>query len=297
MKSSLKVLSSLFLIYMFMTSCDKVEGPFSEPVNQGGVDTSVVDTSSTDTISGTIHDTVRNVLLEDYTGHKCQGCPAAHDEATTIQNAVGNRLAIIALHVGYWATTNATGNFTYNFENQTGLDLYGALVPSSQPFPTGTINRKMYGSNRVVIYSDWGNKVQQLLQEPADASMKVTTSYNSITRVISASVKTTFLDNLTGDVSLAVYYTEDSIINWQAFPSPTGNVPDYVHRRVLRGALTSTWGSIIATNPVYGFSVSGTVTGTPIAADINIDHVHVIAVLSDNATKEVIQVEEVQLNN
>ncbi|MEP7265196.1 MAG: Omp28-related outer membrane protein, partial [Bacteroidota bacterium] len=235
--------------------------------------------------------------LEDYTGHKCQGCPAAHDEATTIQNTVGHRLVIMALHVGFWATTNSSGSlFTYDFENQTGLDLYGALIPSSQAFPTGTINRKMYGTNRAVIYAEWGNKVNQILQESADASMKVTTSFNSATRVISAHVKTTFLDNLTGDVSLAVYYTEDSIINWQAFPSPTGNQPDYVHRRVLRGALTSTWGTVIATNPVYGFSISGTVTGTPIAADINTEHVHVIAVLSDNVTKEVIQAEEVQLN-
>ncbi|MEP7265740.1 MAG: hypothetical protein ABI772_14645, partial [Bacteroidota bacterium] len=70
MKSSLQILAAILLIYitMFMTSCDKVEGPFSEPVNQGGIDTSIVDSSlidATDTISGTIYDTIRNVLLED----------------------------------------------------------------------------------------------------------------------------------------------------------------------------------------------------------------------------------------
>ena len=297
MKANRRVLMVSLLVYVsiMITSCDKVDGPYSD-VTGGGFDTTDTGADSTDTISGTIYDTIRNVLIEDYTGHKCQGCPAAHDEAHSVQLVYGKRLSIIALHVGFWANTNISGTFTYDFETQTGLDLYAALVPSSQPFPTGTINRKLYGALRVVDYPQWGSKVSDLMTQSCDASMKVSTSYNETTREISATVKSTFLHALSGDYALAIYYTEDSIVNWQAFPTTAGgNVADYVHRHVLRGALTPSFGTVIATNPSVAQQEIRSNTGTPIAADINTDHVHVVAVLTNTATKEIVQVEEVEL--
>lgn len=299
MKNLIHTGKAIIIIYIIATAtgCDKIEGPYSD-VNTNPV---VVDTTDTitntiyDTISGTIYDLQRNVLLEDYTGHKCQGCPAAHDEAGTIQSVIGKKLSIIAVHVGYWANTNPSGSFTYDFETQTAVELYPDMLPGSQPFPTGTVNRAMNGSNRVVNYPDWGAKVDELLQPAADASMRVVTSFNATTRVITADVRTTFLDNLTGDYSLAVYFTEDSIVNWQAFPSPQGNNPDYLHRHVLRGALTTTYGNVVATNPVYAQQINTNFVGSPIAADIDLSHVHVLAILTNTATKEVVQVEEVQL--
>jgi Outer membrane protein Omp28 len=284
MKTTIQFYRSIAFLYLafLFSACDKVEGPYSESIQ-----TPVIG-----------DDTVRKVLLEDYTGHKCQGCPAAAVEANTIQQVLGEQVVIMAVHAGFWTSVNATGSFTYDFKTPTGTELYNAMIPATQPFPIGTVNRKMYGVARVVDYPNWGGKVDSILQQAPDAYIKITPSYDAASRVISATVKTDFLNNLSGDVSLAIYYTEDSIINWQAFPAPPvgiGNISNYVHRHVLRGAITPTWGDVIATNPVKGQSVTTNKTGTAIAADISPGHVHVVAVLANTVSKEVIQVEEVKL--
>ena len=284
MKTTIQLLSAITIMYavVLFSACDKVDGPYSESIQ-----TPVIG-----------DDTVRKVLLEDYTGHKCQGCPAAHDEANTIQQVLGEQVVVMTVHAGFWTSVNTTGSFTYDFKNPTSTELYNALVPSTQPFPTGTVDCKMYGVNRIVDYPKWGGKIDSLLQQAPDAYVKITPGYDAANRTITASVKTDILNDLTGDVTMAIYYTEDSIINWQAFPAPPagiGNISNYVHRHVLRGALTTTWGDVIATNPVQGQSFNTNKTSTAIAADINPAHVHVVAVLSNSVTREVIQVEEVKL--
>ncbi len=284
MKTTIQLFRSIAFLYILIlvAACDKVEGPYSE-----NIQTPVIG-----------DDTVRKILLEDYTGHKCQGCPAAHEEANTIQQVLGEQVVVIAVHAGFWTTVNTTGSFTYDFKTPTGTELYNAMVPPTQPFPIGTIDRKMYGSVRIVDYPKWGGKIDSLLQQAPDAYIKITPSYDAASRVISASVKTDILNDLAGDVTIAIYYTEDSVINWQAFPAPPagiGNISNYVHRHVLRGALTSTWGDVMATNPIKGQSFSTNKTSTAIAADINPAQVHVVAILSHSVSREVIQVEEVKL--
>jgi hypothetical protein len=215
-----------------------------------------------------------------------------------LKTVFGNQLVVVTIHAGYWTTTNASGSFTYDFKTAVGTDLYTSLIPSTQPFPTGTVNRKQYGNLHIVDYPNWGSKIDTLLQAAPDAIIKLTPSYNAISRIISAETKTSVLRNLTGDVSLSLLYTEDSIVNWQAFPIPPagqGNTANYIHRHVLRGALNGSWGDIIGTNVNEGQVIAGSYTGVPIASDINPLQVYVVAILFNTSTKEVIQVEEQKL--
>jgi len=58
----------LFIAFAFsivITSCDVLEGPFDEQVNNN------IDTTKP----------LRKILLEDYTGHTCGNCPCAAEEA------------------------------------------------------------------------------------------------------------------------------------------------------------------------------------------------------------------------
>jgi hypothetical protein len=265
-----------------IASCDKVEGPYSETAQS----------------NGNLNDTVRKVLLEDYTGHKCQGCPAAHDEAHALEGVFGDQVIVIAVHAGYWTSVNASGSFTYDFKTPEGTELYTALIPSTQPFPTGSVNRKLYGSQRVVDYPKWGGKIDTLLQSEPDAIIKLEPSFNFSARIISTEVTTSILNDIAGDIALSILYIEDSIINWQAFPIPPagpGNTATYVHQHVLRGSLNGAWGNIIATNSSAGQVLDNFYSGTVIAADINTANVSVVAVLFNNTTKEVIQVEKQKL--
>ena len=271
----------MFILLFLITSCDKVYGPYSvvPPVNTNINDTTVI----------------RKVLLEDFTGHKCQGCPAAHAEAQALKNRFQDSMVIITIHAGYFSGY-ATAPFTYNFTTPEGTDIYNSLIPSTQPFPTGTVNRKMYGSNRIVDFPNWGAKVEELLAQPPQANIKITPTWNASTRVIGGTFLTTFMAPVSGNIALSVYYTEDSIVEWQTFPASV-TVSNYLHRHVLRGALPAggTWGSIIASSPLMGSTVTTIITGSPIATAIKPEHVSVVAVLFDNTTKELLHVEEQRL--
>lgn len=279
----MKNLKNLFIYIItisFITSCDVIDPPYS--------------VTTTGSNTGNDSAVMRKVLLEDYTGHKCQGCPNAHIEANNLKNFFGDSVVLITIHAGYFATYNSAP-FTYNFTTNEGDAIYNELIPSTQPFPTGTVNRKFYGSQRIVDYPKWGGKIDTLLNKPPDAQIKISPSWDPATRMISGNFKSTFLKNISGDIALSVLYTEDSIVNWQAFPLPTGNVSNYIHRHVLRGSLNGAWGSVISVNPVQGNVVYKDVTSSPIAADIIPQQVYIVAFLFDNATKEVIQAEEVKL--
>lgn len=265
---------------MLFMGCDQIESPYSvTPPVSGGSNDSVA---------------IRKVLLEDYTGHQCQACPPAHDEATTLKGFFQDSLVIITIHAGYW-TSLTPAPFSYDFKTAAGTDLYNTLIPTGTPNPFGNVNRKVFGINRVVEYPNWSSKIGDLLDEAPDAKIKIVPVWNAGTRIISADINSTFLADITGDIGLSVLFTEDSILEWQKFPLPAGNVANYVHRHVLRGSLNGTWGNVIATNPAQNSEFPINLQSNAIAADIKPEHVSVVAILFDNATREVIQVEEKKL--
>ena len=108
---------------------------------------------------------------------------------------------------------------------------------------------------------------------------------------------------MTGTYKLMVVLTEDSIVKPQTdYSKPPGqqDVLNYVHRHVLRGALTSTsWGDSLTTNVAAGDSITKSINYTlpatfPATNGIapNENLCYVIAYIYNAATYEVVQVEE-----
>ena len=77
--------------FLFMASCDEIDGPYGVK-GTGGTDTT--------------ENVVRKVLIEDFTGHTCQACPNAHREATRLHNLLGEKVVTIAIHAAVWAIPN-----------------------------------------------------------------------------------------------------------------------------------------------------------------------------------------------
>ena len=76
---------SIFII-SFISSCDIIEEPYLNN-NAGGVDTSS-------------NQYVKNILIEDFTGHLCQNCPDAARELEAIHDVYGAQIIGLAIHVG-----------------------------------------------------------------------------------------------------------------------------------------------------------------------------------------------------
>jgi hypothetical protein len=104
----MKTFTSLFLsistIILVGIACDKIDSPVIEKTSveklietyyPGKPDDYELNPTFTPNTN-----TNRNVLLEDYTGHRCNNCPAAATIAKNIEAANPNRVFIMSVHAG-----------------------------------------------------------------------------------------------------------------------------------------------------------------------------------------------------
>lgn len=267
---------------LLISGCDKIEGPYGTTTGGGPI--------GGDTI-------LQNVLLEDFTGHTCTFCPNAHREATRLHGIYGDRLITIAIHAGTFAEPYPASApyFTYDFRNTLSTAIATDFNVIALPFPKGMVGRMLNPgtSDQLILdWAGWESKVDQWINTVAKAGLEITTSYDSGNRNITANVDVKVVSDLTDPVSLAVYFVEDSIVNWQKDAGT--NVQNYIHRHVLRGSLNGTYGEDLGPLTA-GTELTKSYTGQLIPADADAAHIYIVAILTNNVTKEVIQVEEVKL--
>lgn len=263
---------TLLIVFGF-SACDKIEGPYGE--------------------SATIVTNNRKVLLEDFTGHTCQNCPDAHREAQRLHDIYGDRLVILGIHWGFYARPQ-NAPYTADFRNATDSTLatkFGITL-----YPSGVVNR-LYNSvtNRqyVLSWSEWETSVDSVLSRPADATLKLSNYFNASDSMMTTTVRTSIVNDYANPVGLAVYFTEDSIIS----PQKVGSIDslNYVHRHMLRGAFNGAFGEIISSDVVGGDDYTNTYSAKLIPSTANVSQVYIVALLFDNITKQIIQVEEKKL--
>lgn len=267
----------LFALVLLGTGCDVVESPYGQSNTGGGGSTG-------DTI-------VRNVLLEDFTGHHCTNCPDGHREAEALKNVYGDRLIILGVHVGIYASSTIWGpEYTYDFRTPVGDDLSLFYLGTPNPTqPIGMVNRAPYNGQKPVSVGNWGAAISTAVTEDAIAGLKVTNvSYNTSSRLISVDTETEFVQNYTANVRLAAYIVEDSIVKPQLDNGV--DILNYTHRHVLRASMNGMLGDDLGGNHTQGEKINRSFSGTLVPADADPAHTSVMLILVDDVTKEVIQV-------
>ncbi len=276
-----KYVSILILgLIILISSCDFVNAPEQE----GGI-----------IFNG------RKVLIEDYTGHKCPNCPRAAREADKLLDKYGDKVIVVAVHADFFANFNIAP-YVINFKTTFGTDYDNYFGISA--YPSGLINRKDFTTstiNHIKADSQWATEVKKELAKPKTVDLEIINTYNSSTKILNCNIKSTFLvDTLTGSsYKLIVLVTQSDIISDQLDGS-THN-PTYTHKHILRDNLNGTWGVGLGTinaNTAVVKSYTYTFPGTyPIAGGANssacvVEDCHVVAFIYNDATKEIIQVEE-----
>lgn len=256
-------------------------------------------------VDSTVH---RKVLLEDYTGHKCTACPAAAVTANSILVANADKVIVMGVHAGFFSNPVTSGTqYLTDFRTTAGtaFDTYFGISAVSNP--NGLINRKDYTpttTTHVKAPGTWATEVAIELAKPPLAKLQIATTYNAGTRVLTCDVNSTFLqDTLTGGpYNLIVVVLQDSIIADQLDAGVY--VPAYMHRHVLRDNINGTWGenlvnagsiitnSVINKNYNYTFPVTYPAAGGASSTSCDVNRCYVVAFIYNDATKEVIQVEE-----
>jgi hypothetical protein len=142
------------LFVLTLMSCDKVDNPYENQVTID-IDTTLfpgVWADYTNNEYPTFPDNTNtdiNVLIEDYTGHKCNNCPDAAEIAHTIHENNPNRIFVASIHVDPGAQlsfqeTESSGSYTTDHTNPDAVD-YGETFQNGFNFignPQGTVNRK-----------------------------------------------------------------------------------------------------------------------------------------------------------
>jgi hypothetical protein len=288
-----------------LTSCDKVENPIKPAVL---LDTTIYP-GNWDDYPGPVFtqntNTLRNVLLEDYTGHRCPNCPEAAAVAADLEAGNPSRIFVASIHAGPGGLTsfqqlasdcglasNPTNEYCTEFFNTESL-AYGAEFQTGFGFfgnPQGNINRISFdGSTMFQFSNEWNTRVSEVLTaNDLKVNIQAQTNYYAETNGFYLHVETEFLQDLAGEYNLSVYLIENSVVDFQ---DSLGNVlEDYHHHNVFRGCLDGlAWGQSIPGDHTTGekkyFDYSYSLpTGTT-----NGDY-HLLIYVHDVETYEILQV-------
>lgn len=271
-----------------MVGCDIVK----EPIVPGG--SGLVDTTCTEVFP--LY-TTRRVLLEDFSGFRCNNCPAASEVAHELDSIYTEELVVVGLHVlGNFAAPIAPfddGVFDTDFRTDAG-NTYAQDFQISF-LPVGAVSRREYSGSQLLSEGAWGAAVADIIGQPADMDVQLACfSYNATTNQVNVTARVIALNDVAGDHNLVIYLTEDHITDWQldARISPP-EIEDYDHRHVLRGNLNGPYGDPVITGTLAAgdtTSLSFAYTLPPTVLQPN--NCALVAYVANTATKEVMQVVE-----
>ncbi len=183
------------------------------------------------------------VVLEEYTGINCPYCPQGHAVAEGIHDDYPEKTFIINVHVGYYATPSEG---QLDLRTEWGDALVGQTA--LEGYPSGTVNRHSFSdiatSGGTALSRDaWPTAADRIFDESSYVNVGISTSYNDVTREISVTVETYYVENLPFGVEenfLNIALLESGVVGYQA-----GGSSSYNHKHILRDLLTDQWGEEI----------------------------------------------------
>lgn len=264
--------SFIIALVIVLTGCDFVKNvnPPVTPSNPGSTTGSTI--------------IYRNVLVEDYTGHKCGYCPPAGTELKTLYEKYPGKVIPLAVHAGFYAKTNA--QYPTNFQTLEG-DAYDLQFGNGAAGnPNGLINRVGYGTSSFIRqWTSWSSEVANQLARPAVFKIKINNTFNSVTNQLNTAITVKSLAANMGTYKLVVLLTEDSLIAEQLdYSKPTGQqfITNYEFNHVLRSAINSTWGeSIFASGAAINDSIVKSYSNYTLNSSYRSSKCHVVAYVYD----------------
>lgn len=268
------ILSAFFAaIFVSLFSCDVIDPPYLE-------DDIVVPTDSAD----------KKVLLEDFTAHLCNNCPRAADQARAIKDLYGDRVVVVASHVGELA--EPTVEHPEDFRTEAGGDVDDFFEISAIGLPRGMVDRAESGDKRVLSYGAWETAVAERVQEKAKLKIVLDAQYAEAINTIEIDVELEFVERVESNARLCLYVLEDSVI---AYQKGKPDIEQYVHMHMLRAAPAGSWGIQIkdATIEAGEKIVKYFQYSIPVDADWKTKNLSVVAFVHDfDESYEVLQVEK-----
>lgn len=234
----------------------------------------------------------RVVLIEEFSGVQCSNCPNGAAKVEEIISNHPNRIAAVTLHAGFFAVPYESS--TEDFEIEETIEINDWLaIPA---YPSAVFDRFKFDGTPIapVLQTDqWPIRVDTRLDAPTIVNIE--TSINQIIDIdnsfLRGSATVTFTDSYNENAFLALYLTEDDIIDLQLMPDNTIN-ETYKHKHVARDMFTP-WNGVLLDNG-GNYEAGRTFVkefDLPIDENWDLDKLYIVALVFQNAetTKEVLQ--------
>ncbi|MEO9532399.1 MAG: Omp28-related outer membrane protein [Crocinitomicaceae bacterium] len=300
------IIALVGLFGLFQLACDKVENPIKPAVL---LDTTIFPgnwEADYPEITWSPNTNVnRNIMLEDYTGHKCPNCPEAATEASNIEAANPGRVFVSSIHAGpgglssfqetavdCGTTNNPYDKYCTEFFNDASM-AYGAEFQAGFGFfgnPQGNINRVAPdGEDMFTLYNQWSTRVaNQIADNDLKINIQAQSNYYPSTNGFFLHTETEVLEDLTSEYNFVVALIENDIVDWQ----DVNGTPDslYHHHNTFRGCIDDLpWGRTISGGTEANNKTYLDYTYKLPAGQTN-DEFHLLIYVYDLATYEVMQV-------
>ena len=302
----MRLLLFIFLFGFLFVSCDHVKNPYLPEVNLE-LDTTLYPGLWSDyennewPVFSENTNTNRNVLIEDFTGHKCVFCPAAADLAHALHEADPSRVYIASIHAG----PDGIGDFQsvsppdypLDFTNPEGVEIglyFGENDGGFPGNPRGTVNRF---NNGTIFQSptQWTSMVNdQLSSNNLKVNIQSELNYYEETKGAFLHVELDPVDaNVAENLGITVYLLEDSLVGDQKMSDNSHN-SNYIHRDIHRGNLNaSAFGRPVSSEDLngdkyyinYSFVVPNQLDG-----QYNASNMHLLIYAFNTETWEIYQV-------
>jgi hypothetical protein len=227
---------------------------------------------------------VKRVLLEDYTGHTCQNCPAAAAIAHNQEAIYNGKLIVLAVHAGYYAIPG-TGEFAIDFRTAAGEQWNTDFQIVA--YPSGMVDRKQFNGKQVLGSAEWVTDISSVINQASSMIMIMNNSYDSTSRTVKSFVYSKFNQTVPGTYNITVCVTEDNIISAQ--DSSNAIIHDYNFRDVLRGTVNGIYGEVLTTSVDPSLTYFGKFSISINSAWVA-KNCWILAFVSKSDTKEIIQV-------
>lgn len=265
-------------VALTFVGCDVIEGPYMNLSEREDVTVVFPDLNP--------DEVYRKVLMEEYTGHRCSNCPAAHQVLDQLHSVYGDTLIIVGIHATSLAATNL--DYPYDFRTEVGDQLANDFGINA--IPAAVFNRENDHPGGLGK-DEWMGKLRELDRSSVPAAIQLINEYNASAASLKVNAKVTMLEEYEHPLYLSLFLIEDGIVQPQL--SGMTMIPEYTHNHVLRAALNGTYGAYLTTDGLlekdnaytYGSSISF------LEHDWNAANCTVVAFLYDRANGKVLQVE------
>jgi hypothetical protein len=286
----------IVLFGLLVWSCDKPDDPYLDGQTDEGTTEGVITYGSSFFASYE-----STVLLEDFTGFKCQNCGPALATADALQAQWGDRIIVVGYHVlAFFAAPDnfpqpPDSIFSKDFRTDEGealADEYGILS-----LPQGLVNRKDFGSGERQLAGDWASLVSDEMSLNAKGFIDVIEDSVSVAgdgATFAISLRP--LASVEEDWNLVVGIYENDIIEGQKDGSEI--LFPFSHQHVFRKYVNGRAGQTVVT-PSLNFA-DGEATYYKFTTDLDsewvVENCYLFAFLQNSITFEIYAVAKAPLS-